>query len=308
MMWCTDDRHPHDLLAEGHIDFIVRSAVRKGLDPIIAIQMATLNPAEYFGIKDAGAIAPGKKADLVVISDLAELTIEQVYSHGARVAENGRISAGLTRPKSASVPASMNVVFDGLDLSIPAESARVRIIEIVPDQLITYEKIIKASIVDNMAVADPSGDTLKIAVVDRHSGSGNVGKGFVKGFGLKQGALASSVAHDSHNIIVVGTNDEDMRTAVKAVVDMQGGLTAASGNEIRAQLPLPIAGLMSPEPATVIRDTLDHLVQVARDFGSALNDPFMALSFLALPVIPELKITDLGLVNVRQFKFVPLFV
>jgi len=308
MMWCTDDRHPHDLLAEGHIDFIVRSAIGKGLDPVIAIQMATLNPAEYFGIKNSGAIAPGKRADLVVISDLTELNIEGVYCRGKLVAENGMVSPGLIRPEPVPVPPSMNIGPDGVDFSIPAESSRIRVIEIVPDQLITREKHMPAVITDNLAISDPSRDLLKIAVVERHTGSGGLGKGFVKGFGLKQGALASSVAHDSHNIIVIGTNDADMQAALNAVVDMQGGVVAASDNQIRARLPLPIAGLMSPEPLTVIRDKLDDLVGIARSFGSTLKDPFMALSFLALPVIPELKITDLGLVNVNLFQRVPLFV
>ena len=308
MMWCTDDRHPHDLLAEGHIDFIVRSAIGKGLDPVIAIQMATLNPAEYFGIKNSGAIAPGKRADLVVISDLTELNIEGVYCRGKLVAENGMVSPGLIRPEPVPVPPSMNIGLDGVDFSIPAESSRIRVIEIVPDQLITREKHMPAVITDNLAISDPSRDLLKIAVVERHTGSGGLGKGFVKGFGLKQGALASSVAHDSHNIIVIGTNDADMQAALNAVVDMQGGVVAASDNQIRARLPLPIAGLMSPEPLTVIRDKLDDLVGIARSFGSTLKDPFMTLSFLALPVIPELKITDLGLVNVNLFQRVPLFV
>jgi adenine deaminase len=308
MMWCTDDRHPHDLITEGHIDFIVRSAIGKGLDPVIAIQMATLNPSEYFGIKDAGAIAPGKKADMVVISDLAELTIKQVYCRGKLVAENGIISPDLNRPVPVPVPPSMNVGRDSLDFSIPAEGSRIRVIEIVPDQLITREKNMPAVTAGNLAISDPSRDLLKIAVVERHTGSGRLGKGFVKGFGLKQGALASSVAHDSHNIIVVGTNDGDMQAAVNAVVEMQGGVAAASDSRIRARLALPIAGLMSPEPVTAIRDKLDDLVQIARDLGSTLKDPFMALSFLALPVIPELKITDLGLVKVSQFDIVPLFI
>ncbi len=308
MMWCTDDRHPNDLITEGHIDFIVRSAIGKGLDPVIAIQMATLNPSEYFGIKDAGAIAPGKKADMVVISDLAELNIKQVYCRGKLVAANGIISPDLNRPVPVPVPPSMNVGRDGLDFSIPAEGRRIRVIEIVPDQLITLEKNMPVVTAGNLAIADPSRDLLKIAVVERHTGSGRLGKGFVKGFGLKQGALASSVAHDSHNIIVVGTSDGDMQAAVNAVVEMQGGVAAASDSRIRARLALPIAGLMSPEPVTVIRDKLDDLVQIARNLGSALKDPFMALSFLALPVIPELKITDLGLVKVSQFDIVPLFI
>ncbi len=306
-MWCTDDRHPHDLLAEGHIDFIVRSAIRKGLDPVIAIQMATINPAEYFAIKDAGAIAPGRKADFVVISDLADLDIERVYFSGKMVAEKGEISSTVKRPAALSVPPSMNVGLGEIDFSIKVEGRRIRVIDVVPDQVITGESIMETSVSDTLAVTDARRDLLKIAVVERHTGSGNVAKGFVRGFGLKQGALASSVAHDSHNIVIVGENDADMKAALTAVVEMKGGLAAVCNSEIRATLPLKVAGLMSLEPIASVQKKLDDLIRVVWGFGSNLKDPFMTLSFLALPVIPKLKITDLGLVNVEKFSIVPLF-
>jgi adenine deaminase len=307
MMWCTDDRHPHDLLEEGHIAFIVRRAISKGLDPIIAIQMATLNPAEYFGLKDTGAIAPGRKADFLVVSDLAKLHIDQVYYHGRLVAENGKIATDVKRPVTVQLPPSMNVRLGEIDFSIKAKGKRLRVIDIIPDQLITRERIMAVSASDTLAVTNVARDLLKIAVVERHTGSGNVTTGFVRGFGLKRGALASSVAHDSHNIVVVGENDADMNAALTAVVEMQGGLAAACDGEIRATLPLPVAGLMSLEPIFEVRKKLDNLIRVAWEFGSKLKDPYMTLSFLALPVIPELKITDRGLVNVDQFSFVPLF-
>jgi adenine deaminase len=307
MMWCTDDRHPHDLLEEGHIDFIVRSAIGKGLDPVIAIQMATINPAEYFAIKDAGAIAPGRKADLLIVSDLAGLHIDQVYCHGTLMAENGKISTEVERPASVQVPTSMTVRPGEIDFSVKAKGRHIRVIDIIADQLITRERIMEASVSDTLALTDVTRDLLKIAVVERHTGSGNVATGFVSGFGLKQGALASSVAHDSHNIVIVGENDADMKAALAAVVEMKGGLAAVCDREVRATLPLPVAGLMSLEPIVAVRKKLDKLIRVAREFGSNLNDPFMTLSFLALPVIPDLKITDLGLVNVKQFSIVPLF-
>jgi adenine deaminase len=308
MMWCTDDRDPHDLMSEGHIDSMVREAIASGVDPIRAIQMATLNPAEYFGLYHLGAIAPGRQADLVVFSDLKAPVIEQVYCKGVGVAENGAMSPDIPVPETLALPRSVRVTLKTLDFSIPMAGDRIRVIEIIPDQLITGSVIAAPTVFQDAAISDPDRDLLKIAAVERHSGSGNTGKGFVRGFGLKLGAIASSVSHDSHNIIVVGTTDEDMKAAVKAVVLMGGGLAVASGGKPIAKLSLPIAGLMSPEPVPVIRDQLDRLLAGAREIGSTLQNPFMALSFLSLPVIPELKITDMGLVDVKRFQIVPLFV
>ncbi|MBU4345159.1 MAG: adenine deaminase [Desulfobacteraceae bacterium] len=307
IMWCTDDRHPHDILEEGHIDSMVRKAIHAGIDPLIAIQMATINPANYFGISDAGAISPGRRADLVVFSDLHNPCIEEVYYGGVLVAQKGKMLPEIKKPNPAAFQPSMNVGNKEIDFSIPAQAKRLRVIDIIPNQVITNQSIVEAVVSGNKVVSDVFRDILKIAVVERHTGSGNIGKGFVRGFGLKKGALSSSVAHDSHNIIVVGTNDQDMKTAVEAVVKMGGGLAASCDSKICATLPLPVAGLMSQEPVYAVREKLDKLLEVARDFGTTLNDPFMTLSFLALPVIPELKITDKGLVDVKQFCIVPLF-
>lgn len=308
MMWCTDDRHPNDILKQGDIDSIVRESIRSGLDPVLAVQMATINSADYFGIKEVGAIAPGRLADMIVLSDLAGLDIKQVYCRGVLTAENGEILPGIEKPAQIPVLPSMNVDIKKLDFSIPADGQKIRIIDIVPGRLITHQRIENASVVSDFAVSDTSRDLLKIAVVERHKGSGNIGKGFARGFGLKYGAVASSVAHDSHNIIVVGTNDEDMKEAVKTVVKMGGGLCVACAHKTSLGLPLPIAGLMSHEPVKKVRDQLNSLIGMARELGAKLKDPFMALSFLALPVIPELKITDKGLVDVVKFQIVPLFV
>ena len=308
LMFCTDDRHLYDILEEGHIDTMIRRAIKTGIDPVTAIQMATINTAEYFGLRHLGGIGPGRQADLVVFSDIEDLYAEQVYHQGVLVAEDGKISRGIDKPDILPVPPSMNVNIENLDLSIPAKGTHIRVIDIIPNQSTTRQSIFEASISDGFAVSDISRDILKIAVVERHTGSGNMGKGFVRGFGFKKGALASSVAHDSHNIIVVGANDADMKTAIQTVVAMEGGLAAVCDGRVCAALRLPIAGLMSLEPANKVNDQLNRLLLTAREFGSTLNYPFMTLSFLALPVIPELKITDKGLIDVVRFKSVPLFV
>jgi adenine deaminase len=307
MMWCTDDRHPHDLLNEGHIDYIVRNAVRLGLDPVIAIQMATLNPTEYFNLKHLGAIAPGRQADILIIDNLKKLNIVQVYSRGQLVADGGRMLDTDGPQKPIQPPRIMNVQPDRIDFSIPAHSRSVRVIDIIPNQIVTRALTSRVRIENGLAVSDPDRDLLKIAVVDRYSGTGRIGLGFVKGLGLKKGAIASSVAHDSHNIILAGADDRDLSCALRTIVDMGGGLAAVSNEEPLAVLPLPIGGLMSDAPIEKVCQHIDVLLQVAVELGSPLVNPFMTLSFLALPVIPQLKITDHGLVDVNTFQFVPLF-
>jgi adenine deaminase len=307
MMWCTDDRHPHDLLDEGHVDAAVRKAIAKGLDPVTAIKMATLNPAEYFRLDRVGAVAPGRLANLLVVSDLEALTIDAVYVEGREVAVDGRLVEDLPKPAPIAVPPSVKVDLERLDFAITAKGERVRVIEVIPDQVVTGEQILAPTVVDGMVVADPDRDLLKIAVVERHTGSGGIGLGLASGFGLKKGALASSVAHDSHNIIAVGASDADMAAAVAAVVNLGGGFAAVADGQVEATLPLPIAGLMSDAPMETVRRQLDAIIQVASDLGATLTDPFMALGFIALPVIPKLKITDRGLVDVERFEIVPLF-
>jgi adenine deaminase len=282
-------------------------AIGQGLDPITAIQMATLNAAERFGLRDRGAIAPGYRADLVVVADFESLRIEKVFGGGRLVAEEGRMMPGAVKEVAAHVGNTMNVNWAGVNLKIPARGRRARVIGVIPDQIITEKLSEEVKVEDGLAVADVERDILKIAVIERHQGTGNTGLGFVGGFGLKRGAIASSVAHDSHNIIVVGTDDADMMAAAHAVVDMGGGLAAVENGVVRAGLALPIAGLMSDQPLEVVRGVMEKLLAVAQDMGSQLHDPFMTMSFLALPVIPALKLTDQGLVDVDQFKFVSLF-
>jgi len=308
IMWCTDDRHPYDICTQGHIDFILRTAIRGGVDPLTAIRIGTWNPAGYFGLEKLGAVAPGKKADMVVFSDLQNLMAEEVYSSGQLVAANGKLIEGGVSNGFANCPAAMNVKTGSFNFEISAEKEKIRVIELVEKQIITRQAVCDAKIENGLAVADASADILKIAVIERHKGTGNIGKGFVSGFGLKKGAIASSVAHDSHNIIVVGSCDEDMRTAVERIIEMNGGLTAALDQKISAELPLPIAGLMSDKPLETVGSQMDAVTNAAHVMGASVADPFMVLSFLALPVIPELKLTDRGLFDVNQFVHVSLFV
>jgi adenine deaminase len=308
--FCTDDRHPADLLDEGHIDYLIRLAVAEGLDPVIAIQMATLNVAEWFRLRDRGAVAPGKRADLVVFSSLKDFRAEMVFAGGALVAQDGNPIGDWPSPvvDDSQVRDTVHVGWDRLSLAIPAEGKRVRVIGVVPDQVVTEHLVERAKVVDGLAVPDLERDLLKMAVIERHRGTGNVGLGFVHGLGLKRGALAGSVGHDAHNLTVAGCDDVSMLTAARRVGDLGGGLVAAAGEEVLASVPLPIAGLMSDQPVETVRQQMDRLIAVARSLGSPLHDPFMVLGFLALEVIPALKLTDQGLVDVEKFDFVSLFV
>ncbi|MGD8241571.1 MAG: adenine deaminase [Desulfobacterales bacterium] len=306
-MWCSDDRHPHDLLTDGHIDAMIRMAIDMGLDPVTAVRIATLNPARYFNLPAHGAIAPGKRADLVILDALETVAVHQVYSRGRLAAEAGGVAPDLVWPPQAAAPPSMHIDPQTIDLSLKAEGERVRVIEIVPEQIVTTAGLARTAVRDGLAVADPDRDLLKIAVIERHQGTGRAGIGFVRGMGLVRGALASSVAHDAHNIVVVGADDRDMQAAVSQVAAMGGGLVAVCAGEVLAHLALPIAGLMSPQPISAIDAQLTTLLAAAHQMGATLPDPFMTLSFLALPVIPALKITDHGLVDVDRFAVVPIF-
>jgi adenine deaminase len=308
---CTDDRHPADLMDEGHVDHLIRLAVAEGLDPVTALRMATLNVAEWFRLRDRGAIAPRKRADLVVFSDLTDFHAEMVFSAGCLVAQEGAPVGEWSVPAvdDEAVRGTVTVDWDALDLRVPAREGALRVIGVIPDQIITEHLVVEqAPVREGCAVVDVERDLLKLAVIERHRGTGNVGLAFVRGMGLRQGALAGSVGHDAHNLTVVGCDDASMRAAARAVADMGGGLVAARGGEVLARLPLPIAGLMSDRPLEEVRRRMDQLVEVAHALGSPLHDPFMTLGFLALEVIPALKLTDQGLVDVEQFDFVPLWV
>ncbi|NWF70498.1 MAG: adenine deaminase [Chloroflexi bacterium] len=308
LCFCTDDRIPADLLDDGSIDHMVRIAIARGIDPMMAMRMGTINTANYFGLRDYGAIAPGKWADMIVFSDLYDLRPEQVFRGGVLVAENGQTLYQPPPLRPLDLRSSMNVVMDSLDFSIPAKSQRIRVIGGSDTQVVTGNLVDNAKIVDGYAVSDTERDILKMAVVERHRATGNVGKGFISGFGLKRGALAGTVAHDHHNLVVIGVDDASMRAAVNAVIAMKGGLVAVDGERVLARLPLPVAGLMSEQPIETVRREYDQVIAAAHELGSAMHDPLMAMSFMALEVIPSLKLTDVGLVDVEQFKVVELFV
>ena len=306
--FCTDDRMPADLLDEGHIDFMVRTAIAEGLDPIIAIRMATWNPAQYFRLHDRGAITPGRQADMIVFDDLNAPRPRLVFRGGKLVARDGVMTVPPRELPDRALRHTMNVAWDRVNFDIPAEGRIARVIGHIPNQLITQHLQMEVPIRDGLAQADPARDILKMAVIERHMHSGNVGKGFIHGMGLKRGALASSVAHDHHNIVVIGADDTSMMTAARRVAAMGGGLVAAEGDQVLAEVPLPLAGLMSKEPMAIIREQVDKAIAAAHHLGSPLHDPFMGMSFMALEVIPSLKLTDQGLVDVDRFQFTPLWV
>lgn len=305
----TDDRHPKDILGEGHIDFMVRTAIETGIDPVSAVRLATINCAEYFKLDKLGAIAPGYIADMLVLDSLDEPRVEMVFKRGKLAAKDGELLELDEVPPKVSLRGSINIKFLTLDdFKIPAKGNRIRAIQVHPKEIKTTEAIAEARIEDGMVVSDPENDIIKVLVIERHHGSDKIGKAFVKGLGMKRGAIASSVSHDSHNIVVAGTNDEDMLEAVIEICRMKGGLVAVEGGKARATVPLPVAGLMSEEPMEKVRDDLERLDEAAKSLGITIDEPFMTISFITLAVVPDLKLTDLGLFNVNTFKFVSLFV
>jgi adenine deaminase len=305
---CTDDRHPIDLLEEGSIDHLVRVAIAEGMDPLTAIRMATLNTAEHYRLDDRGAVAPGRRADLMVFSNLDAPRAEMVFASGELVAQDGEMKVKTLRRRYDHLPRTVRIDPESLEFEIRATGSQARVIGAIPDQLITRHLTREVPVRDGFAVADPANDLLKMAVIERHHGTGNVGLGFVAGIGLTRGAIASTVAHDHHNLVVIGADDVSMRTAALAVAKSGGGQAVAVGEHAVATLPLPIAGLMSTWEIGHVRDSMRRLLEAAHRNGAQLRDPFMAMSFLALEVIPALKLTDKGLVDVERFEVVPLFV
>ncbi len=305
--FCTDDRIPADLIDHGSIDYMLRVAIAEGIDPLMAIRMGSYNTARHFGLKKYGAVAPGKYADLLVVPDLHNFMPEQVYRGGVLVARDGAMLVQAKPSPPIDLRSTVNISTAPLDFSIPAKSDRIRVIGTIKDQIVTDHLLERGKIVAGQAVSDIERDILKFAMVERHRASGNIGLGFIKGFALKRGAIAGTVAHDHHNLAVIGADDKSMLNAVRELAAMGGGLAVVDGEAVLARLALPVAGLLSEAPIEELRADYDSLIAAARQLGNRMSDPFMVMSFMGLEVIPKLKLTDRGLVDVEQFQLVELF-
>lgn len=305
-MFCTDDRHPEDILSEGHIDNAIRLAIQHGIPPVKAIQMATINPARCYELKQTGAIAPGYKADLVVLDRLEDIKVYQVYKGGKLVAEKGLPLFSIKPINDSRMRNSIHIQdLQEHCFQIEASTEPSRIIGLIPHSLITKDLTKRTHLYQGKYFTEDSIPLLKIAVIERHHATGNIGLGLVEGLGLQNGAIATSIAHDSHNIIVIGDHDRDMKEAVSILKDMGGGISIVSNGERLAAIPLPIGGIMSDLSLDELKDHLHHALETAYTLGVSKDfEPFMTLAFLALPVIPSLKITDLGLFDVNKFEFV----
>ncbi len=307
-LFCTDDRHPNEILREGHINYMVRTAIRSGIPPIAAIRMATLNPAEYFGLHQHGAIAPGRKADLVVFDDPQTVQVRRVYKAGQLVALDGAAVYEVPARPPTSLRSSMNLRWlEGDEFTIPARGRQCRVIGLIPDQIATESLVMECPRENGNLVTDTRRDIVRLYVLERHRASDRIGYGLVHGFGMQKGAMASSISHDSHNVIALGVSDADLRKAVTALQKMGGGIVVVRDGTVLESLELPIAGLMSNRPLEYVSAKSRDLIQAARSLGIGIDDPLMTLSFLALPVIPKLKLTDRGLVDVDRFTYVDLF-
>ncbi len=313
----SDDTHPDTLVSEGHLDYIMRLAIKEGLDPVKAIQYVTINPATCFRMDhELGSITPGKCADIVFFSDLNDIRITRTMIDGEVVAENGKMTVDVGK---AAFP---DFVYDTMHVgeTITADSFRVkapegasgsvktRVIEIIPNRVGDYERIIDLKVKDGCVPADPDSDIMKLAVFERHHATGTKGLGFLKGFGFKKGAMAQTVAHDAHNLLVAGTNDEDMALAANTLIECGGGLCAVADGKVLALVPLPIAGLMSDLPAEEVAELIAKLDAAWKEMGCVINSPYMTMALMALACLPELRLTNRGLVDCRTFEFVDLFV
>jgi adenine deaminase len=304
-MLVVDDRSCVDILRDGDIDAVVRKAICLGLNSVRAIQMTTINTAEYFRLNRLGAIAPGYFANLIVTGDLNTLPIDMVFYRGHLAGRDKKPLFPVPVSGGKELRGTVNVKpFSVEDLQLKVRGKTVQVIEIIPGQIITRKKTVEVEVSNGQWRSDVHRDILKLVVVERHKSTGNIGLGLVTGFGLKRGALASSIAHDSHNIVAVGTNDTDIYRAVNEIEKLQGGLVVVADGKVIASLALPVAGLLSNKPLETVVDGLDKVEKAAAGLGVQLSSPFSTLSFLALPVIPELRLTDLGLVDVKEFRLI----
>lgn len=297
--FCCDDRDANDLHDRGHIDAILREAIALGLDPLRAIRLATWNPAAHWGLSRVGAVAPGYRANLAILSDLASFNVRMTLHDGIVVAENGAIVTAI--PALSGIPEPLRNTIHVApilirDLRLPAEDGR-RAVVAISGQIVTGLMDVEPTVENGFAVADPTRDLLKLVCVDRHHASGRIGKGLVQGFGLRRGALASSIAHDAHNIVAVGANDADLLGAIAVVAESGGGLAAVADGTVIGHLPLPIGGLLSDRPVAEVAAAYERLERAARDLGSTLPSPFGLLAFMALSVIPRARVTDQGFIT-----------
>ncbi len=307
VFFVTDDRDAQDLTTRGHIDSMVRRAIELGLGPVEAIRLASYNTAQYFRLYDRGAVAPNFIADLVVLDDLDTFKVESVYKDGKLVAQDGRLLVDVPAVSFTGITGTIHIGnIDENDLYIPGKPGLIEVVGIEPGQITTKHLREEAPVRDGEIVADPGRDLLKLVVIERHHASGSVGLGMVKGFGLRKGALASSVAHDAHNLVIVGVNDSDILRAARVLEKMGGGFACVVDGEVRASIPLPFGGLVSPLPAAELVQQLRVLDAAAAELGCTLDHPCMTLSFLSLSVIPSLKLTDQGLIDVETFTLLPL--
>ncbi len=306
--FCTDDRDPLAILTEGHIDHLVRTAISSGVDPLIAIRMATINTARYFNLRSMGAIAPGYKADMVLVDDLEELNIRMVIKDGRVVVRDGQVVETMGGVYT-DVPESLGrfimppIGID--DLQVRARPGKIRVIEIFDGSLMTRELVMRPRVLDGKVTAQPDHDIAKVAVLDRHTGQ-HFSLGFIKGLGIRDGAIATSVGHDAHNLCTAGINDDDMLLAARHVGENNGGMAVVRHGRILASLPLPLAGLMSPRDLYEVVESLKKLRNALAELGTE-REVFMTLSFVQLAVIPTIRITDQGLVEVEGQRAVDLW-
>ncbi len=305
---CSDDRHPNDLVDEGHMDYALRLMLSGGVDVIDAFRIACRNPADWFGLRSSGLVAPGYRADFVAFESLGDFRAAMVFKKGVLVAENGILLAQI--PQSGP-PLRDSVNIKWLtedDFRIPDTGKKVRVIQAIPGSIITESLVVEPKVEEGLCVSDPGRDIVRIFVIERHTGSGNIGKGFISGFGLTRGAFGCTVSHDSHNMIIAGVDDRSIFKAARHLNKMKGGLVFVVDGEVLLDLPLPVAGLMSDRDSTFVIERLREFDEIFRREGLTNTSPLMTLSFMALPVIPTLKITDRGLVDVSKFEPVELYV